>query len=54
MKLGNGKQGGRLTADARPPAFHMTGVPELVPFSVDKWEPLEGLKQKVPNTRCIK
>lgn len=46
----NGKQDCRLTAEARPQGSHMTGVQELVPFSVDKWEPLEGLRQKVPNT----
>lgn len=34
-------------AEARPQESYMTGVQEFVP--ADKWEPLEGLKQKVPN-----
>lgn len=54
VKFGNGKQDCRLRAEAKPQESHMTGVQEFVPFSVDKWEPLGGLKQKVPHAWCIK
>lgn len=47
---GKGEENCRLKAEARPPEPHMTGVQEFIPFSADKWEPLDGLKQKVPNT----
>lgn len=49
-EIGRWKQNGRLKAEARRLEPHMTGVQEFMPFSADKWEPLDSLKQKVPNT----